>query len=539
VVTCAAVCTATRPIAAQTLGMPTSGRLADWSDAAVGSEEEMYLRLLQAAGIAQAAPWSVRPLAAAEIARLVPADARHPWAARLRPDSARARRRTHVRLLAPGAQVVYNSGFPLSINDGLLWAGRGLSTAVRGGVAARVGGRWASVALRLEPQVAWMQNQRVSIAPNGLTGPARFADALEPLFIDAPQRFGDRAFGRASLGQSTLQVEAVGLAGGLSTANQWFGPTLADPLILGTNAPGFLHAFFGTARPLRLGIGTVHARIQAGRLGQSRYSTVPADSARRLATAVAAVVTVRGVPGLELGGSRFFHGPYPANNAFGPQVRRLTQTFFVVGGDAPDRVQQNQLASVWGRWAFAGGEVWGEYMRNDAASDARDYWQEPDHNSGFALGGRRVWGGPARLSAVRFETLNTRITAINRLRQQTRPYQHGTTRQGHTERGEVLGSASGQGGLATTLGYDRYDGGGRWTAEAARRVVQSSLGEDAPTDRWDVLNYVRVERLRFGRQYDLVVGVAGVAELNRNFGRDAYQLRLDAGLRFGRVPDAR
>jgi hypothetical protein len=70
-------------------------------------------------------------------------------------------------------------------------------------------------------------------------------------------------------------------------------------------------------------------------------------------------------------------------------------------------------------------------------------------------------------------------------------------------------------------------------------VVQSSLAEGAPTDRWNVLNYVRAERLRFGRQYDLVLGAAAVAELNRNFARDAYQLRLDAGLRFGRLPDAR
>jgi hypothetical protein len=103
----------------------------------------------------------------------------------------------------------------------------------------------------------------------------------------------------------------------------------------------------------------------------------------------------------------------------------------------------------------------------------------------------------------------------------------------------VLGSAAGQGGLATTIGWDRYAGDGRWTVEAARRVVQSSVGEGAPQDRWDVLNYARVERLRFGRRFDFVAGAAAVAELNRNFGRDAYQLRLDAGWRFGPAPRGR
>ncbi len=527
---CAALCGgASRPAAAQGFGALTSGRLADWSDAAVGSEEEMYLRMLQVAGIARPTPWSLRPLGPAEAARLIPAGARHPWAARAQFGDTAARG-VRFRVLAPGAHLVYNSGFPLSVNDGFAWAGRGVTVAARGGVAAR----WRVLSLRLEPQVAWTSNQRAGIVDNGLGGPQRFADPLEPFNVDAPQRFGDRAFARATLGQSTLRLDAFGVAVGVSTANQWLGPALADPLVLGTNAAGFPHVFAGTSHPINVGVGTAHLRVQAGRLAQSRYSTMPADSARRLATAISAVATIRGVPGLELGGTRFFHGAWPSDGDFGPRLRALTQTFFAVGGDPGGGIPQNQLASVWGRWTFAGGEVWGEYLRNDASLDPRDLWQEPDHNSGFLVGARRAWGRPGGpLSALRFETLNTRVTHLARVRSQTRPYQHATFRQGHTELGELLGSAAGQGGLATTLGWDRYGADGRWTVEAARRVVRSSLGESAPADRWDVLNYLRAERLRFGRQYDLVVGAAGVVELNRNFGRDAYQLRLDAGMRFG------
>lgn len=536
-VLCAAACGGARTASAQAFGMPTSGRLADWSDAAVGSEEEMYLRVLQVAGVAPVVPWSIRPLDPAQLARLVPADARHPWVARLHADT--TSRHVHVQALWPGAQVVYNSGFPLSFNDGFVWAGRGVTAAARGGVAARVGGRHVALSLRLEPQVAWTQNADVGLAPNGLTGRLRFADALEPLNIDAPQRFGDRAFARASLGQSTLRLDAVGLSIGASTANQWLGPALADPLVLGTNAAGFPHVFVGTAHPVNVGIGTAHVRLEAGRLSQSDYTNIAGPASRRLATAVAGVVTIRGVPGLELGGTRFFHGTWPENDAFGPRIRNVFQTFFGNGGDPSNGVPQNQLASVWGRWAFRGGEVWSEFMRNDASLDPRDFWQEPDHNSGFVVGARRVWGGPGTLRALRFETLNTRITALDRLRDQTRPYQHAQFGQGHTEAGQVLGSSAGQGGLATTLGWDQYTPTGRWTVEAARRVVQSSTQEGAPERRWDVLNYLRVERLRFGRDRDLVVGASAVAELNRNFGRDAYELRLDAGMRFGSRPATR
>ena len=527
--TCAALCGgAARPAAAQGFGMLTSGRLTDWSGAAVGSEEEMYLRVLQVAGVARGTPWSLRPLAAGGLRGLVPDSARHPWAARARFGDPRAH--AGFQVLPPGAHLVYNSGVPFSMNDGFAWTGRGLTAAARGGFAAR----WRALSVRVEPQVMWTTNQRVGIAPNGLTGPQRFADALEPFNIDAPQRFGDRPFALATLGQSTARVDAYRLTVGVSTANQWFGPAVVDPLVLGTNAAGFPHVFAGTSRPVNLWVGTAQVRLEAGRLSQSAYATVPADSARRLLTAVSGVVTIRGVPGLELGGVRLFHGSWPEDGDFGPRLRSLTQTFFAVGGDPSGGVLQNQLASLWGRWVFPGAEVYAEFMRNDSSLDPRDFWQEPDHNSGFMVGARRVARrGDGSLSALRFETLNTRIGHLDRLRSQTRPYQHAQFRQGHTEVGQVLGSAAGQGGLATTLGWDRYAADGRWTVEAARRVVQSSVREGAPVERWDVLTYVRAERLRFGRRQDFVAGVTAMAELNRNFGRDAYQLRLDFGWRAG------
>jgi hypothetical protein len=515
--------------------VPMGGRLQDWSDAAVGSEEENYLRVLQVAGLARQRPWTLRPFGPGELAGLVPADARHPWRVRLALDTGR---RVAAAVLWPVVATTYNSAGPLSLNDGPAWTGRGLTAMARGGVSAR----WRWFSARLEPQVAWAANRPYAIVDNGVPGPGRFGDALEPFGIDAPQRFGDRAFTVATLGQSTARVDVVGLALGISTANQWAGPALVDPLVLGTNAAGFPHVFLGTSRPLSFGLGTIHARAQAGRLSQSAYATVPGDSARRLATALTAVLTIRGVPGLELGGTRFFHGAWPEDGDFEPRLRALFQTFYGYGGDAGSGIPQNQLSSIWGRWVFprAGLEVWGEFMRNDASADVRDLIVEPDHNSAFSVGARRVWARrDGTLAAVRFETMNARITNLATLRSQARPYQHQQFRQGHTERGQILGSAAGQGGLATTIGYDRYDPRGRWTVEGARRVVQSSLVAGAPADRWDVLHYLRAERLGLGRHGDLQLGVAGVLQMNRNFERDAYGVRLDAGVRFGPTGRAR
>ncbi len=542
---CAALCAgAARPAGAQGTTVVTAGRPSDWTDAAVGSEEENYLRVLQLLGVARARPWSVRPFGPGELRGLVSARARHPWAARFGadsaagPDSAPGTGRTShaavsVRRVGAAAGIAVNTGFPFSMNDGAIWTGRGPTVYASGGVAADyTPASWARVSVRIEPVAFLASNLSAPIAPNGQTGALRYGDALEPFFIDAPQRFGSGAYGRVDPGQSTVRLELAGLAAGLSTANQWWGPTLIDPQILGNNAAGFPHVFVGTSHPLRWGFGTVHARLLAGLLSQTAYSPMPADSAYRTASGGAAVLTLDAVPGLELGGSRFFHEPWSgASNA----VSRLKAPFERFFGSSFLPGAQNQLASVFGRWAFApsGLEVWGEYMRNDAAADSRDLLQEPDHDSGFTVGSRKAWtNADGAIGAVRVEWLDDRITHLARVRAQVRPYQHNELRQGHTQLGQVLGSAGGQGGSSVTLGYDRYVRDGRWTFEGARRVVQTSLGESAPAGAWDVLYYARVERLRFGRRRDLVLGASAMPELNRNFGRDAFNLRLDAGYRF-------
>ena len=541
-----------RAAAAQGATVVTAGRPASWTDAAVGSEEENYLRVLQLTGAARARPWSVRPFGPGELDGLVVAGARHPWADRFaaetpggagrRPDSAAAGGVPNARGAYPAAAfrtvgaaagVAVNTGFPFSMNDGAIWTGRGPTVYASGGAIAEYApARWARLSLRVEPVAFVASNLSTSIAANGQTGALRFGDALEPRLIDTPQRFGTGAYARLAPGQSTARLDVFGLTAGLSTANQWWGPALIDPQILGNNASGFPHAFVGTSHPLHWGLGTVHARLLAGRLSQSDYSPMPADSAYRTAAGGAAVVTLDAVPGLEFGGTRFFHEPWSgASHA----LSRLSAPFEQFFGSSYLPGAQNQLLSLFARWAFApaGLEAWGEFQRNDAAFDFRDITAEPDHDTGFTVGTRKAWtAANGSIGAVRVEWLDDRITHLDRVRAQVRPYQHSQLRQGHTNDGQVLGSAGGQGGSSVTLGYDRYVRDGRWTFEGARRVVQTSLTESAPTGAWDVLYYARVERLRFGRRRDLLLGASVMPELNRNFGGDALNLRLDAGYRF-------
>jgi hypothetical protein len=497
-----------------------------WLEPVTGGDGERYLRALQVAGRAPWHQWSLRPFADGELAALRPTGD-HPWSARAAGDARRPP--SGVIVVTPEARSWFNSTAPFSMNDGAVWTGKGATVAASGGFALRRG----VLSVRVQPVAFLSQNASFALMPTVIPSRSPFADAIEPMEVDAPQRFGDGVYGRVDPGQTTVRVDVLGLALGASTANETWGPAQLDPLLLGANAAGIPRVFVGTSRPLSWGLGTVHLRVEAGSLGQSNVATTHPDSARRLMAGAVGVVTLRGLPGLELGAARFYHRPWSAR-AFATALKIPFEAVFkseLAGKDSA--TADNQLASVFARWAVpaAGVEVYGEFGRNDHSQDLRDLLQEPDHNSAYTLGVSRAWGDARRLVAVRVETMNSRITHLARVRGQARWNQHGQLRQGHTQYGELLGSPSGLGGSAATAAVDVYRPDGRWSFEGARRVRQQPLGESVGERQIDVYNVLRAERLRFTPRGAVSVGAAAIHELNRDFRRDAFNLRLELGWR--------
>ncbi|MDB4951349.1 MAG: hypothetical protein JWM27_3998 [Gemmatimonadetes bacterium] len=495
-----------------------------------GSEVEEYLRILQVAGRAPLQPWSIRAFSPGEVAARLPAGTDHPWAARyeLRADS--ARRAFHW--VRPDLRAVENSGFAYGDNDGAVWAGRGATASVRAGFAARMG----PLSLTVAPVAFVAQNSAFPLMVNGsATERGRFADGRVPNGIDAPQRFGAGRYARVDPGQSTLRLDLGPVAVGASTANQVWGPGDRYPLILGTNAAGFPHAFLGTSRPLGIGIGRVHARLVYGRLGQSDWSPAPADSALRFMSGLVAVFVPRGLEGLELGVTRFFHSPWPdrlSDAPFGDPLQAVLKGRLGRSGrDADGNDSANQLASAFARWAFprSGVEVWGEYAREDHSYDLRDYLLEPDHSGGFTLGGRKVWArADGRLVSLRAEVLDTRPKSPA-FRPEGPFYVHSFRRQGHTQLGQVLGSPAAYGGAAATLALDAYGPGGRWSAAWSRQQMGPSRAGARHPD--DVQQALSVEAVRFRRGWELTAGAAGVYEMGRYYGGDAFNLNASLGVR--------
>ena len=529
-----------------------SARAGGRNEVFAASEIENYLRYLQTTGTVAAYPWSIRGFSAHELDRMLPATAAHPWAGHynLRPH----RGRGSIDVVRPTTSVRFNSAFAYGSNDGPIWAGRGLTSAVQLGVSARYG----PLSAVLAPIAFRAENQPFTLlGPAETTGRARFADGVWGTFVDRPQRFGDGAYTMVDLGQSTVRLDAAGLALGVSTANQAWGPGDRYNMVLGNNAAGFPHAFVGTSHPLNLWVARVHARVVYGTLSQSTQSLIQGPThargpdqpgTRRFTSGLVATVQPRGLRGLELGGARFFHSPWREEGPLRPDFLRpfegiLKKTLTPSGQLPGDQFADvdNQLASIFGRWVFApaGLELSAEYFREDHSFDTRDLVLEPDHNAGYALNVRKAYRRrDGSMLAVRGELVSLEMQPIGQWRAQGLNYLHGYLRQGHTQRGQLLGADVGVGSAAgSTLAVDWYTPRGRWTGAWTRTLRQTPYlrndqglavrAEANDSTALDVTHALGAEALLFRGRFDVTGGLTAVLNYNRNFA-DADVFNLNA-----------
>jgi hypothetical protein len=438
-----------------------------------------------------------------------------------------------LAVLPLSASLTGNSGFPYGENDGPLWAGRGVTLGVAGGVSWHRGPLTVVVA----PMAFAAQNASFTLMANGHHGDTAYADGRFPFYIDRPQRFGSGVYGRLDPGETAVRLEGGGLAVGATSGIEVWGPAARFPLILGDNAPGIPRVWVGTSRPRDLWLFRLSGRVWWGRLDQSAYAFKSPGNGRRVGSGLVLVAQPRGLPGLEVGGGRFFHQTWPAG---GLRLSNFTRVFEGLlkkslatasdpgGGDA-----DNQLLSIFARWVFAGAgfEVYGEYGREDHSWDLEDLALEPDHSAAYVVGFAKAWRRrDGQVLGLRAEVLNAQQNRLALDRSQPTWYTHSAELQGHTELGQVLGSDAAFGGAGAWVALDRYDERGRWTVSWTREL-RGQLGRFLTTGAvnprgLDVWHALSVERLWRTPRMDVTGALTAVYEMNRDYLRDAFNLNL-------------
>jgi hypothetical protein len=514
------------------------------SEVFVGSETETYLRYVELTDTTSSENWSIRPLSPAQIARLDQRAGGNPWAARLR-GFASPRPPFEAGLLSPSVSVRFNSQFPYGSNDGPIWAGRGATWAAQVGVFARIG----PLSLTLMPTAFRAENVAFPVAPSPL--PCGCGNPDYSSAVDMPQRFGTTAYQRLDPGQSTVRIDGFGISAGISTGNEGWGPMVDYPFILGNNAPGFPHIFVGSAQPIPILIGRLHARVLYGRLDQSDYSPVTGskyynsllEAGRlRFGSGLILAFQPRGLDGLEIGASRFIHSIWPRTGIPRSYVRKPLQAFLKVnlqGIDQQIAATDNQIASFFARWAFkpSGLEVYGEYGRDDNAYDFRDLMQEPDHQRAYSVGVAKVIRHQnGSFSVLRGEMISFLLPPLATTgRGEGTVYVNFLSRQGHTNRGQLLGADVGVGAAAgSTLRWDQYSAGGRWSVfwrrDVRRETADPSISSAAMPQISDVLHAFGFERVKFTRHFDVTSSLTLMRDLSRDFANSRFNANAVMGI---------
>ena len=370
-----------------------------------------------------------------------------PWTP---PASARAEPgASYVRAVPLRLAAAFNSRYPSGQNDGLLWAGRGASAMLSGGVAARLGPVSAAIA----PELAWSENATFAIVPTGLPGDGRFLNPYYGTSIDYPQRFGAAPYYAWAPGQSYLRADLFNVGLGVSTENLWFGPGIRNAITMSNAGPGFPHAFIGTSRPADIWIGTVEILAYWGRLERSRYMP---DATHPLISGVVLDYTPRWVPDLTIGLSRNYAQVWHDLRArdwfaaFQPFTKKDLGSWYGpdASGEVGNNPNDNQLASLFFRWRFpeSAVEVYGEWAREDHEASIYQTIREPDHSQAWLIGMEKIWRAGPRWIRFQAELVNlNEVRPLGAKRGTPVYYIHGNDLS-WTNEGQLLGSWVGPGG---------------------------------------------------------------------------------------------
>lgn len=492
-----------------------------------------YLRLLQLTGDATISPLTIQPVVS-EIAREVYTNGR--WAGRFLPTTVgKELGKLRWGLLPLNFVSVFNSDFPEGQNDGVLWAGRGLSSRLDFGLYGSVG----PVTLQVAPSLYFSQNRDFPTVPVEEEG---FSSLIYPWYpgkIDMPQRFGDKAISGYDWGQSYFAFKYAGLRLSYGTQNQWWGPARYNPIIMSSNGPGLPHLSLGNVSPLRF-IGQWQAEMIWGKLLESEWFDSNPDNDKRFLTGLVFTWQPRFIPNLAVGASRVFYKYYPSDGLGFKDYFIFFESIFKKSKATPDNPggedEADQMVSVFGRWVFpdSGLEVYAEWARNDHNWDLRDFLQEPDHSRAYTVGMQKAFLGYRADYYLGVEITQIGKSMTVMARATPTYYQHHKVLQGYTNKGQVIGAGIGPGSECQRIELTRMAESGlaRLSFSRIRWDNDAYFSQIAPLQTYhahDVSYICSAEVAVFIREITLIPEISYTWRLNRNFivDQDSHNLRLN------------
>lgn len=487
------------------------------ADVRVASEQERYLRALSVLA-PEIGSWAIRPLAGERMVETLAA-LQGPWAI----DT--AGNFSGLRANGADVDVSFNSGLPSFLSDGPAWSGRGANMRASGALLYDRG----ALHLRVAPMVWFAQNASFKLIPTAGSYP--WSDAAVPHDIDIPQRFGDGQTARLDAGESFIELRGRYTRIALTSAASHLGPGADHALVMQGGAGGIPRLEFGTPGALRTRIGAFSAQAAWGRTPHTAWAPD-----RRTGALFTSYLMGTWRPAfserVEVGFVRLIHRDWERIG-----LRELLVPFGSVYsakwvGGSYDTENDNQLASIFAhlRVPEAGLEFFGEFGKNDRSRDWRDQLLELDHNSAWLVGTQKVWRDTQRrLWSLNVTAVSGSIAPITRFRSQAFFYQHFRMTQGHTLRGQLLGTPLLQREGGAELRLDRYDARGRVGLLLRTRSLPNERAEFVAPENVRQEWMAVLELMRFTDGGSWRARLGGVADLGYSPAGDAFSLHMGIG----------
>jgi hypothetical protein len=392
-----------------------------------------------------------------------------------------------IQILPLTWQQQLNSDHPYGWNDGPMIPAKGYQTLITGGFYLKLG----IIDLQIKPEYVYAAN-----LPFHGFDYQRSDQEMQAYFayhnaIDRPERYGEAAYSRFFLGQSSIRINLGPVSLGLSSENLWWGPGINNALILTNNAAGFNHITINTVKPIHTGIGYFEAQVVAGHLNNSKYpsllTTTTSDGTNlyapkrddwRYLAGLNANYHPSWFNGLTLGLIRTFNAYYDDVKTHGVGAYIpffLPYTKKNVNNGVGDLFPRDQLTSIYGRLLLkkALAEIYLEYGWGDNLYNIDDFLQSPEHSRAYVVGFRKMV--PIKDHSDQQILIGMEITQTSqheeaKIREVGQWYTNYQLLQGHTNDGQVLGAGTGEGGNIQSLdvswvagldkigiGADRYE----------------------------------------------------------------------------------
>lgn len=372
-----------------------------------------------------------------------------------------------IAAVLPEMLITSQQSFPMPANDGPMWAGKGLSYSVTGGIAVcGANARWGAI---IAPTFWYSENADFTLADSPFIVPPRkdgysiWASPYHflPRSLDMPRRFGPTSLSRTEIGAVTVFARTKRVEVGFTTAPEWWGPGMHNALLLSSQAAGAPRAYVSTARPIKAA-GELELKYFIGGLTYSPFFviTLPGDTSRSI-TGLAAVWRPKFEPNLSVGVARLVIAPRPGNS----HIRHVFDPILSVGapnalgiGDSTQLPGRDQLFSVFANWRLPddGTELWTEWARAELPQSLGDFVGSPNHTQALTLGVQHI--RPIRRSAwtarVSAEFSQTNQSSTYRERPTGSWYTSRATQAGFSQKGQVLGAMIGPGSVTQRLGLD-------------------------------------------------------------------------------------